>query len=99
MLGRHPSLPADLVLNLSEYAYKLSQTIEWIDIFARVKIELASEKMWREYNSKKIFNGYTEGDAVWCYAHIVRKLGSSKLHCVYVGPYTVFKRINDVRYK
>lgn len=45
MLGRHPSLPADLVLNLSEYAYKLSQTIEWIDIFARVKIELASEKM------------------------------------------------------
>lgn len=108
MLGRHVSLPADLVLgraepenslNMSEYAYKLSQTLEQIHNFARSKIEIASEKMLREYNSKINFNVYTEGDAVWYYAHNVSKLGSPKLQCHWVGPYTVVKRINSIIYK
>jgi hypothetical protein len=47
MLGRHVSLPADLVLgrhestdtlSMSEYGNKLSQTIEKIHAFARRKI-------------------------------------------------------------
>lgn len=47
MLGRHVSLPADLVLgrtepenslNMSEYAFKLTQTIERIHNFAKGKL-------------------------------------------------------------
>jgi hypothetical protein len=54
MLGRHVALPADLVLgkfkytntlSMSEYAYKLSQTIEKIHAFARGKIEITTNKM------------------------------------------------------
>lgn len=108
MLGWHVSLPGDLVLgkaepenslNMSEYANKLTQTIERIHNFVRGKIEIASVKMLRECNSKINFSGYTEGDAVWYYAHNVSKLGSPKLQCHWVGPYTVIKRINEVIYK
>ena len=108
MFGRHVSLPADLVLGrlqsentleMSEYAYKLSQTLDKIHEFARGKINLATEKMLREYNSKINFQNYKEGDLVWYYAHNINRKGSPKLQCHWQGPCLVLKRINDVVYK
>jgi hypothetical protein len=108
MLGRHVSLPADLVLgrhestntlSMSDYAYKLSRTIDKIHAFARGKIEITTNKMIREYNSKVNFQGHKEGDLVWYYSHNTNKMGSPKLHCHWLGPYLILKRINDVIYK
>ena len=108
MFGRHVSLPADLVLGrlqsektleMSEYAYKLSQTLDKIHQFARGKINLATERMLREYNSKINFQNYKEGDLVWYYAHNINRKGSPKLQCHWQGPCLVLKRINDVVYK
>lgn len=47
---------------MSEYAYKLSQTLERVNNLASGKISSVTEKMLREYNSTINFNGYTERD-------------------------------------
>lgn len=52
---------------MSEYAYKLSQTLERVHNLAGGKISLATEKILRGYNSTINFNGYTERDLTsWC---------------------------------
>lgn len=66
--------------------------------FARGKVNLANEKMLREYNSKINFHSYSEGDLVWYYAHIINNLGSPELQCLWIGPYMILKIINDVVY-
>ena len=84
---------------MSEYPYKLSQTLYKIPEFARGKINLATEKMFMEYNSKINFQNFKEGDLVWYYAHNINRKGSPKLQCHWQGPCLVLKRINDVVYK
>ena len=74
----------------------MSQTLDKIHEFARGKINLATEKMLREYNLKLSFQNYKEGDLVWYYAHKINRKGSPKLHCHWQGP--LLRGINDVVY-
>ena len=102
--GRPIYLPVDLVLgrvepesnytNRSEYANKLSIKLSKIHEFARSQLNLSSQNMIREYNSKLHVNKYTPGSAVWVHNKNHSKLGSK-----WEGPYTVTQKINDVLYK
>ncbi|KAF8789440.1 Retrovirus-related Pol polyprotein like [Argiope bruennichi] len=104
LFGRDLRLPADLLLNRlpdaplvpEEYVENLRTRMEEVHHLARDRIGMASEKMKTRYDARATGHNFHEGDQVWLWNPKRRKGLSPKLQTNWEGPYTVFKRLNDV---
>lgn len=103
--GRPINLPIDLILGTptpeineryaSEYSEQLLKKNEAIHNFARIKLQLSSKNIVKEYIRKIRHNNV--GDIVWFHS-LQYPLHGRKLCRPWTGPFTVVKRLNDVIY-
>lgn len=107
MFGRELNLPIDLLVgrppgktikNVPEYVRNLQTEMEKTHEFARLRLQCASERMKRRYDTDAMTETFSCGEAVWLYNPKRRKGISPKLSCDWEGPYLVIKPINELLY-
>lgn len=106
VFGRPINLPIDLILGTptpeinetyaSEYSEQLRKKIKAIYNFARNKLQISSKNLFKEYSRKIRYNKYNVGDLVWFYSPKY-PLHGRELGRPCTGPFTVVKRLNDVK--
>ncbi|GBN08841.1 hypothetical protein AVEN_267221-1 [Araneus ventricosus] len=77
----------------------LEAHLESVQMFARERIKLASERMKTFYDSGAIGHHFKEGDQVWMYNPKRRRSLSPKWQQNWEEPYTIVKKLNDVIYR
>lgn len=106
VFGRPINLPIDLILGTptpeinetyaSEYSEQLRKKIKAIYSFARNKLQISSKNLVKEYSRKIRYNKYNVGDLVWFHSPKY-PLHGRELGRPCTGPFTVVKRLNDVK--
>ncbi|XP_050507422.1 uncharacterized protein LOC126885038 [Diabrotica virgifera virgifera] len=108
MLGREVRLPCDLEFGCrpseehvagEEYVDRLKLRMNNIHEFARQHIQIASDRMKDQYDSRCKNESFEIGDLVWLYNPQRRRGLCPNLQRQWEGPYEVKKKINDVIYR
>jgi hypothetical protein len=107
LYGRNLRLPSDLLFGRppdasfspEDYARDLQDRLEAVHHLARERINTASDKMKRRYDTAATGHQFPEGSKVWLWSPIRRKGLSPKLQSHWSGPYIVIKKINDLVYR
>jgi predicted aspartyl protease len=77
----------------------LQDRLEAVHHLVRERINTASDKMKRRYDTAATSHQFPEGSKVWLWSHIRRKGLSPKLQSHWSGPFIVIKKINDLVYR
>ncbi|GBO32566.1 Retrovirus-related Pol polyprotein from transposon 297 [Araneus ventricosus] len=107
LFGRTLRLPFDIIFGLpsdtpsssNEYLNNLEARLESVHAFAGERIKLVSERMKTRYDFGATGHHFKERDRVWMYNSKRRRGLSPKLQRNCEGPYTIFKKLNDVIYR
>lgn len=107
MFGRQAKLPIDVAYgnptpesdSVSQYAATMKDSLE--QAYRRVREQSGkSAKRQKELYDQKVHGKACEvGDLVWLHSPAVPRGQSRKLHCPWVGPFEVVKRLSDVVYR
>ena len=107
MMGHELRTPIDLiygrppeeVVNWTEFANNLSESLKISHEFARENLETASLWMKRKYDIRAEATALEVGDAVWLYNPQRKKRISPKLSRPWTGLFHIIKKINDLVYR
>ena len=109
MMGHELRTPLDLMFGQplgcnnkckSEFAKKLTKSLELTNQFARNRLRLSSERMKNQYDIDSTKHCFERGDDAWLYTPQKKKGLSPKFQRYWKGPFTVIKRmINVLVYK
>lgn len=107
--GRDIILPVDLIVgspkqppgseNLPNYISDLRDRLIKIHDVARGKLNQASGRQKRNYDTRRNFKFYQQGDLVLLYYNVRKPGVSSKLASPWVGPYQISSRVDDWVYR
>lgn len=104
LFGRELRLPCDLIFGCPPdtpsspdgYLKDLKTRLDDVHRFARERINIATERMKKNYDSKATDHDFKVGDKVWFWNPQRRKGLSPKLQSPWDGPYEVIKKLNEV---
>ena len=107
MFGRQAKLPMDIVYGSpspevrspSQYAADLKKVLEKSYETAREHLQTETKRQKELYNQKVHGKQFSSGDLVWLHSPAVPRGHSRKLHCPWVGPFKVVKRLSDAVYR
>ena len=108
MFGRELNLPIDLLYgrppsekNMDTYDYvsNLKRRMANVHEFARIRMQVASDRMKRKYDIQASKDVFEVDELVWLYNPKRKKGLSPKLTCDWEGPYIILKRINELLYR
>uniref|UniRef100_A0A6P7G4H7 Uncharacterized protein LOC114335822 n=1 Tax=Diabrotica virgifera virgifera TaxID=50390 RepID=A0A6P7G4H7_DIAVI len=108
MLGIEVRLPCDLEFGCrpseehvagEEYVDRLKLRMNNIHELARKHIQIASDRMKDQHDSRCKNESFEVGDLDWLYNPQRRRALCPKLQRQWEGPYEVKKKINDVKYR
>ena len=107
MFGRPARIPVDLEYGTApmeetspqEYGRNLRQRLEKAFSAVRIHTGAALERQKELYNRRVHGEEYQVGDLVWLHNPIIPKGAKRKLHCPWIGPYKVVKKLSTVVYR
>ena len=109
MFGREPLLAVDLLIGSVEgikpttstasFVDDLSEHLQIIHEIARTNMSVASDRQKKNYDHRKNFHVYVEGESVFLFNPVRKKGVSPKLQSFWDGPFLVVQKLSDLVYK
>jgi transposase InsO family protein len=106
MLGREVTLPVDLLAQFPKesnaepapYVQQLQEQLRDVHECARNKLGVALQERKRTYDQKVLEDVYDLGDLVYLLNGTSKKGTTRKLQPVYLGPFSIVRKISDALY-